>query len=96
MRDETTGIHLDVEEAMAKLELYTLTGQHNEVGTGLSGDQKSLVEHIDRNVVRSGQTIAEVKEAVIDNPGLVAQTAALVNSEQRRCTEENARMEERC
>lgn len=42
------------------------------------------------------QTIAEVSEDVINSPRFIAIAAIFVKSEQQKCTDEIAKMEERC
>lgn len=63
--------------------LETLNSKHKEVYYRLSAAVESLIERTVRKVKSSTQTIAQAPEADIDNPGFVAQKAALVSSERR-------------
>lgn len=69
-------------------------GQHKGFENNLSGALESLIERIVKKVVKPAQIIAEVSEAVIDNSRFLALTAALVKLEQRKCTDERAKVEE--
>lgn len=65
---------------MTKLVLDKLTGQQKGVYNRLWAALVSSIERIVRNMVRSLQTIAEVTEAVIDNPRFISPTGTLVKS----------------
>lgn len=92
--DIVSGIHFHAEEAMKKGVLETVTAQHNGTENPLSFALKSLMERIFRKSLSSGQTIAEITEVVIDHPGLIAPTTALVRSERQKCTDQRAEIEE--
>lgn len=46
--------------------------------------------------MRSQQTVAEFTEAVIDNTGIIAPIAVVVDSEEREFTDQRANIEKRC
>lgn len=96
LRDATTGIWYHVEEALSKLVLEALTARHKGVDNRLSAVLKSLMERIVKKIVNSPETVSQIEEAVIDNPGFFALTTAIVNSKQRECTEGRSKLEQRC
>lgn len=81
---------------MTKLVLETFTAQHKGVNNRLSAALESLTELIVTKLMRSPQTFAEVTETVIEHPGFIALTAAFLKAEQWKCTNEKAKIEERC
>lgn len=93
MRDTTTGIHIHVKEAMTKFVLETLTPQHKGVNYFLSAAWVPSIEYIIKKSIKSPQTITEVTEAVFDDPELITPTDTLVNLEQRRRTDEKAKID---
>lgn len=96
VHDAITSIPIHVKKATTKLVLVTLTAQHKGVGSHLSAALEPLIEHNVSKLVRSTQTTAEIKEAVIVNPGSSQTTAALVKSEKQKCTDKRAKIKECC
>lgn len=81
---------------MTNLVFRTLTGQQQVVDNRPPAALQSLIERIVRKKLRLPGTIAEVKEAFIDNFGFISTSAALVKLEQRKYTNERGKMKECC
>lgn len=78
IRDGNTRISSQVEEAMTKLVLSTITAQHERGDKHLSAALETFNERPVRKVVSSTGTNAQVTEAVLNDPRLIASTGTLV------------------
>lgn len=81
---------------MKKLVLEIFTAQQKRIENRLLAALESLIERVVKKVVRSTRTIIGATKAVIDNPGSIGPTAALVKLEQRKCTGKVAKIEKHC
>lgn len=96
MPNEIAGISFHVTEPMTTLVFETVTARHKGVDKHLSTALESLVDHIVKKVVHSPGKIGPIDEDVIDNPGCFVPVAVFVKSEQRKYTDERARIKQRC
>lgn len=78
---------------MRKLVLEAVQAQRIGVDNHLSATLESLIQCILKTVINSPETVAHTTEAVIDNPGFIAPTAALVKLEQQKYMEEKTKIE---
>lgn len=95
-RNAITGILSRLEEVMTKIVVQSVTARKKPLNKRQSTALKSLIERVVKKVVKSPETASQVTKAVINNPGLIAATASLFNSEQRKYTDERAKIEECC
>lgn len=91
MPDITAGLFFNVEEAMKKWVLKTLTPPDNGFEIRLSAALKSLIKRAGKREVISPQTSIIVTEAVIDNPGSIAPTTTLVKSGKRKSVDKRVK-----
>lgn len=76
--------------------LETVTAKQKESDSRLSDTLESFIERIVKKMMSSPETIAQITEAIIYNPGLFAPKAFLIKFKQRNNMGRRTKSEERC